>query len=115
TANRVALAPGTGYFVQATGQPGAHGAGETPATLSTYWISDTGVRYGVATEGDALTGDKKTLAALAITSVPLPIPWSMLSQFAPGPTLSRNDALLAHDTLTTAEAQAPAAVLRENP
>jgi ESX secretion system ATPase EccB len=30
---------------------------------------------------------------------PTPIPWSMLSLFAPGPTLSRADALLAHDGL----------------
>ncbi|MGH3552625.1 MAG: type VII secretion protein EccB, partial [Mycobacterium sp.] len=30
---------------------------------------------------------------------PTPIPWSVLSLFAPGPTLSRADALLAHDGL----------------
>ncbi|EUA42971.1 hypothetical protein I552_7712 [Mycobacterium xenopi 3993] len=29
----------------------------------------------------------------------MPIPWSVLSLFAPGPTLSRADALLAHDGL----------------
>ena len=33
-------------------------------------------------------------------------PWSVLSQFAAGPTLSRADALLAHDTLAPAAAPA---------
>ena len=49
--------------------------------------------------------------ALGLASAPLPIPWSVLSQFAAGPTLSRADALLAHDTL--APAAAPARL--ENP
>ncbi|MDR3659160.1 MAG: type VII secretion protein EccB [Mycobacterium sp.] len=112
-ANRVALAPGTGYFVQATGQ-----AGSTPV-LSSYWISDTGVRYGISTEGDAADGNRKTPAALGLTAAPLPMPWSVLGQFAPGPTLSRDDALLAPPLGNpglnpTAAASAPA-VLRENP
>lgn len=75
--NRVALSPGTGYFVD--------------SNASLFWVSDTGVRYGVE--------DAKTAAALGLTSGPLPVPWSMLSQFAAGPTLSRADALLAHDAL----------------
>jgi type VII secretion protein EccB len=75
--NSVALSPGTGYFV------------ESNAAL--FWVSDTGVRYGIE--------DAKTAAALGLTLEPLPIPWSALSQFAAGPTLSRADALLAHDAL----------------
>jgi type VII secretion protein EccB len=75
--NRVALAPGTGYLV------------DSDAAL--FWISDTGVRYGVE--------DAKTAAALGLTAPPLPIPWSVLTQLASGPTLSRADALLAHDAL----------------
>lgn len=86
TAQRVAVTPGTGYFVQATGQGGT-------AALSGYWISDTGVRYGISTEGDATDANHKTPAALGLTASPLPVPWSILSQFAPGPTLSRSDAL----------------------
>jgi type VII secretion protein EccB len=75
--NRVALSPGTGYYVD--------------SNSALFWVSDTGVRYGVE--------DAKTAAALGLTGEPLPIPWSILSQFAAGPTLSRADALLAHDAL----------------
>lgn len=94
TADRVILAPGTGLLVQTVGQ-------------ELFWVSDTGVRYGIDQDGD-----QKTVAALGLTSPPLPIPWAMLSQFAAGPTLSRDDALLAHDGL--APDPAPA-VLRETP
>jgi type VII secretion protein EccB len=75
--NRVALSPGTGFFVD--------------SNAALFWLSDTGVRYGIE--------DSKTAVALGITVDPLPIPWSILSQFAAGPTLSRADALLAHDAL----------------
>lgn len=81
-ADRVALPPGTGYFVDSAG--------------SQFWIGDTGVRYGIERAGDA---GFDAVTALGLTSAPLPIPWSMLSQFAAGPTLSRADALLAHDAL----------------
>ncbi|VEG51266.1 type VII secretion protein EccB, Actinobacterial [Mycolicibacterium aurum] len=81
-ANRVALAPGTGYFVDSGG--------------SLFWVSDTGVRYGIE---DSESAGTDTVAALGLSTAPLPIPWSVLSQFAAGPTLSRTDALLAHDTL----------------
>jgi type VII secretion protein EccB len=94
TADRVILAPGTGYLVQTVGQ-------------ELFWVSDTGVRYGIDQDGD-----ENTVAALGLTAPPLPIPWAMLSQFAAGPTLSRGDALLAHDGL--APDPSPA-VLRENP
>ncbi|MDN4519231.1 type VII secretion protein EccB [Mycolicibacterium austroafricanum] len=80
-ADRVALPPGTGYFVDSAG--------------SLFWISDTGVRYGIDTGSDGVD----TVAALGLTTAPLPIPSSVLSQFAVGPTLSRTDALLAHDSL----------------
>ncbi|MUL64739.1 type VII secretion protein EccB [Mycobacterium sp. CBMA 234] len=104
TAQRVVVTPGTGYFVQATGQTGM-------PTLAGYWISDTGVRYGISTEGDAANANRKTPAALGLTAAPLPVPWSILSQFTPGPTLSRDDALqvlpLARPAVDT--------VLRENP
>ncbi|MGV0601610.1 type VII secretion protein EccB, partial [Mycolicibacterium pulveris] len=56
--------------------------------------------------------DEDTLAALGLNPPPLPIPWSMLSQFAPGPTLSAADALLAHDGLA---ADPRPAVVRESP
>jgi type VII secretion protein EccB len=93
TATRVALAPGTGYFAQTVGQDAA-----SPASGSLFWVSDTGVRYGIDTESGP-TGHTKTIEALGLNPPPTPIPWSMLSLFAPGPTLSRADALLAHDGL----------------
>ncbi len=65
-------------------------------------MSDTGVRYGIDTEADKETstaGHGKTVEALGLSGTPVPIPWSVLSLFASGPTLSRADALLAHDGL----------------
>ena len=89
-ATRVALTPGTGYLVQTVGaEPGSPTAG------SLFWVSDTGVRYGIET-----AGDDDVVAALGLTSPAVPIPWSILTQFAAGPTLSRGDALIAHDALS---------------
>jgi type VII secretion protein EccB len=93
TANRVAMAPGTGYFTTTVGQDAA-----SPAAGSLFWISDTGVRYGIDNEG-GVNGPAKTVEVLGLSPPSTPIPWSMLSLFAPGPTLSRADALLAHDGL----------------
>ncbi len=41
------------------------------------------------------------IAALGLTSQPSPAPWVALRLLAPGPTLSRADALVRHDTLPT--------------
>ncbi|CAJ1493273.1 type VII secretion protein EccB [[Mycobacterium] kokjensenii] len=95
TAARVALAPGSGYFVQSvSSDPTAD-----PTAGPLFWISDTGVRYGINTEGGTNSGEGDTVSALGLSEPALPIPWSVLSQFAQGPTLSRADALLAHDGL----------------
>ncbi|MGZ4516292.1 MAG: type VII secretion protein EccB, partial [Mycobacterium sp.] len=95
TATRVALAPGTGYFAQTvTGGAGA------PGTGSLFWVSDTGVRYGIDNEAEnSAAGHGKTVEALGLSEPAVPVPWSVLSLFASGPTLSRADALLAHDGL----------------
>jgi type VII secretion protein EccB len=95
-AARVAMAPGTGYFAQTVGE-----SVSSPSAGSLFWISDTGVRYGIDTEAgqSGPTGQSKTVEALGLTSPPTPVPWSVLSLYAPGPTLSRADALLAHDGL----------------
>jgi type VII secretion protein EccB len=94
TASRVAIAPGTGYFAQTVGQNAA-----SAVAGSLFWISDTGVRYGIDNEAGGATGNAKTAEALGLSPSPTPIPWSILSLYAPGPTLSRADALLAHDGL----------------
>lgn len=95
TASRVAIDPGKGYLVQTVGaEPGSPTAG------SLFWVGDTGVRYGIDTQAERSSGDDKTLAALGLTGAALPIPWALLTQFATGPTLSRSDALVAHDALS---------------
>src|ERR1700730_5113098 len=96
TANPVAMAPGTGYFAQTVGHNSA-----SPAAGSLFWISDTGVRYGIDNEAaqGGVTGNAKTAEALGLSQPATPIPWSILSLYAAGPTLSRADALLAHDGL----------------
>jgi type VII secretion protein EccB len=92
-ASRIAMAPGIGYFAQTVGQNAL-----SPAAGSLFWISDTGVRYGIDNETGA-AGNTKTAEALGLSQPATPIPWSVLSLYAPGPTLSRADALLAHDGL----------------
>ncbi|BAX97487.1 hypothetical protein MSTE_02173 [Mycobacteroides stephanolepidis] len=87
TPTRVAIAPGIGYLVQ----PGGAGGYQ--------WISDTGVRYCIDTEAE---GDK-TLEALGLHKPALTIPSSILDLFASGPSLSRADALLAHDSLAPSD------------
>ena len=95
SATRVALAPGSGYFTQTVG-----GGATAPAAGSLFWVSDTGVRYGIDTEVEPGSGQHaKTVEALGLTAPAVPVPWSILSLFAAGPTLSRADALLAHDGL----------------
>jgi hypothetical protein len=59
-----------------------------------WWISDQGVRYGIE-----LTED--TLRALGVSPAnALQAPWPLIRVFAPGPALSRADAMTQHDTLT---------------
>ncbi|MEZ0340416.1 type VII secretion protein EccB [Mycobacterium sp. pV006] len=99
-AARVATPAGTGYFVDS-------GSG-------LFWLSDTGVRYGIETASEDGTD---TVKALGLSTTPLPIPSAVLSQYAVGPTLSRADALLAHDTLAPnpAPARLQTAPRLENP
>ena len=97
TADRVVVSPGRGYLVDSGG--------------ATFWVSDTGVRFGI--DGEDGADGEKTVTALGLGDPPLPIPWSILSQFAQGPTLSRGDALLAHDGL--AADPRPAVLEQENP
>jgi type VII secretion protein EccB len=85
---KVLLPKGTGFYVQVTGQQPTSTTKE-----SQFWISDLGVRYGMEAEKNQPT---TAAQALGMTADPLPIPWSVLSLFAAGPTLSKADALVAH-------------------
>ncbi|GAA5062233.1 type VII secretion protein EccB [Nocardia callitridis] len=96
TADSAYLPRDTGSFVQVTGS-------EPGSTLreSLFWISDSGVRYGVVVDPskDAKTADP-TLTALGLKS-PVPAPWSIVSLFAVGPTLSQQGAKIQHDGIPT--------------
>jgi type VII secretion protein EccB len=61
---------------------------------SLWWISDQGVRYGIELADESLR-------ALGIAPANAPqAPWPLIRVFAPGPALSRPDAMTQHDTLT---------------
>ena len=68
---------------------------------SMWWISDQGVRYGISLEDE-------TLRALGISpSMARQAPWPLIRVFAPGPALSRTDAMTQHDTLAAPAEAAP--------
>lgn len=99
TADAAYLPRNTGHFVQVTGADPA-----SPRRESLYWISDSGVRYGIdATQRDQ--GRDPTLAALGLRS-PILAPWSIVSLFAVGPTLSQQDARIVHDGIPVDKAVA---------
>lgn len=60
---------------------------------SLWWVSDQGVRYGIELDDSAL---KPLHIATASAHQ---APWVLIRTFAPGPALSRADALTQHDTL----------------
>ena len=89
----VYLTPGTGEFVQATGvQPDSRSMGRL------FYVSDVGVRFQIK--------DAPSAAALGVTGVkgdngkddtPQLAPWPVISLLPPGPELSAEAALIAHD------------------
>ncbi len=79
----VELDAGAGAFVVATDPVVA----ETRRD-SRFYVSDTGVRYGVPTDEDA--------TALGLGE-PVPVPWSMIARLPAGPTLDADDARRTHD------------------
>ncbi|KAA1244817.1 type VII secretion protein EccB [Mycobacterium simiae] len=89
-ADRVYFGPGFANYVVSTGNA------PTSATAEAlWWISESGVRFGVARTDD-------TLRALGLgAAAPSPAPWWALRLLAGGPTLSRADALVRHNALPT--------------
>ena len=81
----------TGRFVQVTGADPA-----SPRRESLFWISSSGIRYGVQTDNENVGGTDPTLTALALHD-PIIAPWNIVSLFAAGPTLSQQDARIEHD------------------
>ncbi len=86
-ADRVYFVPGYANFVAVTGNDP-----DATTTESLWWLSYSGVRFGVPNTREVRT-------ALGLTSEPPPAPWVALRLLAPGPTLSREDALVRPDTL----------------
>jgi type VII secretion protein EccB len=91
----VYLKPGTGEYVQAANP------GSGPALGDLFYVSDLGLRYPVK--------DASTAAILGLVGVretrDVPehaeaAPWPILSLLPPGPRLSQEAALIAHDGIT---------------
>ncbi|RJO79845.1 type VII secretion protein EccB [Nocardia panacis] len=92
TADAAYLSQRVGRFVQVTGVDPA-----SPRRESLFWISDSGVRYGIETHQQDWRRDP-VIAALALRN-PVPAPWNIVSLFAVGPVLSQGDARLQHDAI----------------
>ncbi|WP_306355958.1 MULTISPECIES: type VII secretion protein EccB [unclassified Nocardia] len=91
TADAAYLPRTSGRFIQVTGDDPGSGLRE-----SLWWVSDSGVRYGIAVEPGREPSADPTLRSLNLGS-PVPAPWSIVSLFAVGPTLSQVDARIQHD------------------
>lgn len=97
TADTAYMPRTTGRFVRVTGSDPA-----SPLREALFWISDSGVRYGIDAQP---TGSDQTLSALGLRN-PIPAPWGIVSLFAPGPTLSQKDARVQHDGIAADKAVA---------
>jgi type VII secretion protein EccB len=89
----VYLKPGTGEYVQATGdEPGSHALGPL------FYVNDLGVRYHVADDAAATAlGVSKVKQSGSSAGAPQAAPWPVLALLPPGPELSQQAALVAHD------------------
>ncbi|MCV7118360.1 type VII secretion protein EccB [Mycobacterium nebraskense] len=86
-ADQVYFGPDYGNFVAVTGNdPGAK------TTESLWWLTDAGARFGV-------DDTREVREALGLKTKPSLAPWVALRLLPQGPTLSRADALVEHDTL----------------
>lgn len=94
-ADRTLVLPGAANLVATTS-----GVATADSRESLYWISPRGVRYGIQ-------WDQTTLQALGVDSrTAVQAPWPIVRTFAAGPAVSRDTALLAHDTITAGGAVA---------
>lgn len=86
-ADQVYFGPNFANFVAVTGNNPA-----AQTTESLWWLTQAGARFGV-------DDSKEARDALGLTSTPSLAPWVALRLLPQGPTLSRADALVEHDTL----------------
>ncbi|CAM2823465.1 type VII secretion protein EccB [Prescottella defluvii] len=95
-ADEVYVSPGSGGFVQTTGlESGSSRKG------GMFFVADTGVRYGVKNSDAA--------KALGFEVPGAPAPWRIVDLLAPGPTLGKEEALVAHDGVAPDSNPAPVA------
>jgi hypothetical protein len=98
-ADEVWVSPDSANFVQVTGvEP------SSPRNESLWWISDSGVRFGIQTAGQ---DEQQTRSALGLEGPPTPAPWAVIRWLPAGPVLSRAAALTQHDTLAGDPSPAP--------
>ncbi len=84
-ADTVFIPPASGAYVQSTGiEPNSR------RKDSLFYIADTGVRYGIK-NADAV----KALGLEEVTAEPAP--WPIVGLLAGGPTMGREEAMVAHD------------------
>jgi type VII secretion protein EccB len=86
-ADQVYFGPNYANFVAVTGNNPA-----AQTTESLWWLTNAGARFGV-------DDTKEAREALGLTLTPSLAPWVALRLLPQGPTLSRADALVEHDTL----------------
>ncbi|WP_082501673.1 type VII secretion protein EccB [Williamsia sp. Leaf354] len=84
TADLTYIPPGSGYFVRTTGSDPDSGA-----AASDFYVSDTGVRYGVP---------ESSVQPLGMPD-PLPAPYPVVKLIPPGPALARNAALISQSDI----------------
>jgi type VII secretion protein EccB len=87
TADQVYFGPNFANFVAVTGNDAG-----SKTTESLWWVTDAGARFGVDDTRDVRE-------ALGLQTTPSLAPWVALRLLPQGPTLSRADALVEHDTL----------------
>jgi hypothetical protein len=87
--------PGSGEYLQVTGNEA-----DSSRTESLFYVNDSGVRIGIP--------DFETGGILGLGDSPSRAPWSVVTLLAPGPSLTRENALVAHDGLETARLEAGA-------
>ncbi|OKH72742.1 hypothetical protein EB74_22650 [Mycobacterium sp. SWH-M5] len=98
-ADEVYLGPQSANFVQVTGVEPDSGRSE-----SVWWIGPTGVRFGIETS----ERQHDPLRALGLSEAqPTPAPWAVVRWLPAGPALSRQSAMVEHDTLGANPEAAP--------
>ncbi|GAB3134264.1 type VII secretion system ESX-3 subunit EccB3 [Tsukamurella serpentis] len=88
-ADDVYMPPNSGRYVYATGS-----AADSRERGGEFWMADTGIRYGIDDQG---SNDQGASAKALGLRAAVPAPWTVISLFAPGPTLSQASASIKHD------------------